>query len=443
MSSDPNPELLSQIRGENFLPSISVWKNLGGLLIAGTFGCAFILANVTQYNVTVKAPGIVRPSGEIRLVQATSEGTVRKFLVKENQVVKQGDTLMYLDDSQLKIKKSQILGNIQQNQLELSKIDAQIQLLQAQITAESTSKQRVIASAKADFSRVVREYEDRQITTQAELEEAEATLELAREELKRYQQLGSTGAIASLQIKEKEQAFKAAIAKFKRAKATLNPSNATVAVAQERIAQEKAEGESTLASLNKEKQELIQHQVKIRTQVGSFEKELKQIEIELQKTEIKATETGTILKLELRNVGQVVRSGETIAHIAPDRAPIIVKARVEPQDISNVQVCKAKQVSDCKQGQVILRISAYPYPDYGTINGVVRAITADTMPSQNSLPDAMPHYEVTIEPVKLELNKGNQTFYIQPGMEVTADIISKQDTMLNFILRKARLITDL
>ncbi len=96
-----------------------------------------------------------------------------------------------------------------------------------------------------------------------EVQEASAALKLAREELKRYQQLGNTGAIAQLQIKEKEQASKAAQARLERAKATLNPSAAPVAIATERIAQQRARGSATLATLNKEREELISAQVEI------------------------------------------------------------------------------------------------------------------------------------------------------------------------------------
>ncbi|MEH2251716.1 hypothetical protein [Nostoc sp.] len=51
--------------------------------------------------------------------------------------------------------------------------------------------------------------------------------------MKLIQHLGNTGAIAILQIQEKEQAFKAAVARLERAKAGLNPSDANVAIAQE------------------------------------------------------------------------------------------------------------------------------------------------------------------------------------------------------------------
>ena len=49
--------------------------------------------------------------------------------------------------------------------------------------------------------------------------------------MNQYQQMGNTGAVAILQIKKTEQAFKAAVAKVERAKARLNGSDANVAIA--------------------------------------------------------------------------------------------------------------------------------------------------------------------------------------------------------------------
>ncbi|MHC5833416.1 MAG: HlyD family secretion protein, partial [Nostoc sp.] len=89
----------------------------------------------------------------IRLVQAAAEGTIISIKVKENQVVKKGDTIALIDNSQLQSKKSQILGNIQQNQLQRAQIDAQLKALKAQMTAESNATGQAISSAKADFSR--------------------------------------------------------------------------------------------------------------------------------------------------------------------------------------------------------------------------------------------------------------------------------------------------
>jgi HlyD family secretion protein len=93
-----------------------------------------------------------------------------------------------------------------------------------------------------------------------------------------------------------------------------------------------------------------------------------------------------------------------------------------------------------------MRVSAYPYPDYGTLIGKVSAIAPDAIaPESNNAnaPAVAPSYEVTIQPEKTNLLKGDRPYPIQPGMEIAAEIISREETVLTFILRKARLLTDL
>jgi HlyD family secretion protein len=196
--------------------------------------------------------------------------------------------------------------------------------------------------------------------------------------------------------------------------------------------------------LNKQRDELIQRQVEIQNQLSRDARELQQIESDLKKSVVKAPAAGIILKLNLRNSSQVVRPGESIAEIAPSNAPLVLKARVAAQDISKVQLCKKQKVLDCTQGKVQLRVSAYPYPDYGTLKAAVRAISPDAITPQTSGSDAVaPYYEVTIQPERPYLVKSDRQYPMQAGMDVTADIISREETVLTFILRKARLLTDL
>jgi multidrug efflux pump subunit AcrA (membrane-fusion protein) len=88
-----------------------------------------------------------------------------------------------------------------------------------------------------------------------------------------------------------------------------------------------------------------------------------------------------------------------------------------------------------------MRFSAYPYPDYGIMSGAVRAISADVIVPEKS--SEQPYYDVTIQPERLYLKKGGQTYPLQPGLEISADIVAKEETVLTFFLRKVRLITDL
>lgn len=508
MVTESSAEYLELTNSEEFLPPISRWTTLGGLFLVGTFGVAIALAARTSYNVVVRANAIVRPSGEIRLVQAASEGTVSSIHVRENQVVNQGDAIATIDDSQLQTQKNQLLGTIQQNQLQLSQLDAQIQALDVQLSAESDRQNRAIASASAELNRSKRDYQERNVTATSELQEAEANLQIAQQELQKAEaelrgieantkaiesalkaamvkrdRLGSiaeSGAISLDQLEEaqlevdrqqqilasqqaqiesqqqvilqQQQAIEAATARRDRAVAALDPSSADISISQETIAEERAMGEGNLARLHQEQEELQQSKTEIETQIDQDRQTLKQMEFDLKKTVISSPETGTILKLELRNIGQFVRPGEAIAQISPSQDLLAIKAQVPAEEIGKIRICKTERVADCQEGQVQMRVSAYPYPDYGTLKGAIRAIAPDAIVASPEGSDPIKtiknsattsYYEVTIQSEKIELQKDDQRYPIQSGMEITAEIITQEDTLLNFVLRKAKLIADL
>jgi multidrug efflux pump subunit AcrA (membrane-fusion protein) len=132
--------------------------------------------------------------------------------------------------------------------------------------------------------------------------------------------------------------------------------------------------------------------------------------------------------------------------IVPSHAPQIIKAAVPSEDKNKLKIGQKVQ----------MRVGACPYPDYGTLNGKVQAISPDAMtPQKNNnastantaaTPQAAmagSFYEVTIEPENLILGKGKHQCHIQLGMDGRADIISREETVLQFFLRKARLIADL
>ncbi|BCL37166.1 HlyD family secretion protein [Nostoc sp. MS1] len=459
-----NQKYIPRIPEDDALPPVSVWTSLLGLFLVASVGSAIALSSWVKYNVTVKAPSVVRPIGDVRLVQPEMEGTIQSILVAENQVVKQGDVIARLDTDQLQIKKSQLEGNIQQGKLQLIQIDSQIGSLDTQVQAELNLLERTIASAQADLARNQRDYQERQITTKSEflaayaglqkaaadLRKAQADLDFAKVDRDRYQQLTEIGAIGRREYEQKKlvveqtksalegekRSMEIAQAKLQSAQAAVNPSTATVAIAQERIAQENAKGASTIATLQKEKQALIQRRIEMLSQLNQSQKELQQVEKQLRTSVIRATSDGIILKLNLRNPGQVVTTNEAIAQIVPQNTPLIIKAMVPTADIKKVEVGQKVQ----------LRINACPYPDYGTLAGVVSAISPDaiTPQSNNSTTESVAGYfEATIQPQKREFGNGDRHCYIQTGMEAEANIISKEETALQFILRKARLITDL
>jgi HlyD family type I secretion membrane fusion protein len=461
MVSHSNSDYLPPIQDNEFLPPLGRWTTLGGLVMVCAMALAIPLASVTTYKVTVKGQAVVRPAGELRIVQAATEGQVMGILVEENQVVKQGDVIATIDNSKLQTKKSQLQSNIEQSRLQLLQLNAQINALHSQILAETERVNRVVAAAEAELLHRSRDYHDKQIATLTDVEEAEANVQAAIAALRaaeskqnRYEGAAKAGALsqdqfeeAQLAVSQQQQAVKAAQAKLQRMRAALNPSNAEVAIARSRIAQEKATGQANLATLEKEQQALSGQQIEIQKQLERDTRELQQVNLDLEQTVITATADGIVAKLNLRNPGQTVPAGEEIAQIVPVDASLQVKAAVALQDKSKLQ----------PNQQVQMRVSACPYPDYGTLKGRVKTISPDAIsPPSNSttsnaptnsasqkLAAAAAFYQVTIEPDSLSLGRNQHQCALQLGMEGTVDIITKEESVLKFLLRKARLIANL
>ncbi|MFN7285800.1 MAG: HlyD family secretion protein, partial [Dolichospermum sp.] len=247
-------EFNSVIGTDNSLPAISIWTSLAGVFLIGTVLTSIYLSSWVKYNVTVKANAIVRPIGETRVVQSKVEGTIKTILVKENQIVKQGEVIAILDTEQLVIKKSQLEENISQNKLQILQIYAQNRTLNNQIMAEKRVIERVVTSAKEDLLKNQREYEERKVNTEGELitaqlniqkqlvelQKAEADLEFAKVDRDRYQQLAEIGVISNREFEQKQlvvqqttltletvkKAVDIANIKLKLNKAAINPTTA-------------------------------------------------------------------------------------------------------------------------------------------------------------------------------------------------------------------------
>jgi multidrug efflux pump subunit AcrA (membrane-fusion protein)/DNA-binding NarL/FixJ family response regulator len=484
---------LPSISANDFMPPIDLFTRLGGFFLVGSLGVLIILSAFTPYRVTVKAASAIRPTGKIKVIQAETEGKITSIKAEENETIKKGEIIATIDPSYLQTEKSQLQNKIQQAYLQLKQINNQIDALNIQIQAEIIKNQEGKAEAKVELSSSRRSYRDRQVTTAAEVDEAEANSKLAQKELQeakvglkseeatlisqlaafkaaqsksnRYESIENTGALskdlldeAQLTAEQEKQAIvaqkakieqqkrlierqyhavEATQARLKNVQAALNPSDAEVEVALKRIAQVEASGDATIATIDRDIKAMIQQRIDIQKQLERDKQELKQMGISLNQTIIKSPAQGTLFQSSLNNSGQIVQSGTEIAKIAPADSSLMAKALVVAKDIDLIDVGQTAQ----------LKISACPYPDYGTLKGLVKEISPDALQQTsdaNSLAGDKTgtFYEVKIGLKDTTLSQGSKKCSLQLGMEGTADIISREESVLHFLLRKARLITD-
>lgn len=430
-----NSNILPTVELDQFIPPLDRITKIGGTILFALFGTAILLTNILKYKVTVKAPAVVRPVGELRLVQAAITGTISRIDIKENQNVEAGETLASLDNHQLRLQQLELQKNIKKSHQQLKQINLQTDIVERQITVQKKVIFQLIASSKANFNLKNRDYREQKITTQTEFTRAKAAAKLAKEELARYRKLVNTGAISRLQISEKEANLEQAQAIVKQVQATLNPSSARVTIAAQQIDREQAEGEAKIAALDREKESLVEKRITIDKQLERELKELRETEIDLEKAIVRSPIAGIIQELHLRNQNQIVSAGEIIARVAPTQTPLVVKASVASGEINKLE-----------KGQIVeLRVFACPYTDYGTLPGKIAAIAPDVSNPENKK-TADPEngtYEVTIQPKYLVWRGNSRECRVQSGMGAIADIITQEETLLTFWLRKARLLTNL
>jgi multidrug efflux pump subunit AcrA (membrane-fusion protein) len=392
---DPKPiapsdsDGLPSLHNDEFLPPISRWVRFGGVAIVAIIITGLGFTSVMKYKVTVKAQASLRPVGEVRLVQAATEGSVVEIVAKENQSIALGDVIATIDDSRLQTRKSQLQSSIQQAQLQLGQIRAQIE------------SQKLLAIAESEEAA-------------ADLRATEAARNTAQARRDRYLPIAQAGALSKNDLEE------AQLAAEQQAQA--------VAAAQARV-------QRAQAAVAKEQKTLTQQQIELSKQLEQSTFELRQVETDLRQTTIAATSDGVISKLNLRNSGQTVSAGQEIAQIVPSHAPLQIKAILSPNDIDKVKPGQTAQ----------MRVSACPYPDFGILNGKVVSISQDTIkPSSSETAKPTPaFYEATITPNGRSIGRGQHQCTIQAGMEGQVDIVSREETVLQFFLRKARLLTDL
>lgn len=442
MADLSSSQSLAPIDTYDFLPSVNRWVTVGGWFMFLTMVGVIAASCFVKYRTTVKVPAIIRPAGEPRLVQATTTGTVVSMRIMDDTAVQQGDIIAQLETANLEAQSSQLSSSLAQGNSRLQQIDAQLLALDQQLAAEIEQSQREVAAFSAAYEQILRESRDQSVTAQAAVEEAQAQLDLAEEEVGSFRELAESGAISRLQLAERESDLASAHARMTSLKSALSPSQGNVQAAQARIEQAQASGEATKARLQQAKQQLFQQKLEIKEQLQATEQEIVQLELDLENTVVRSPITGVIHEFSLRNTGQVVNRGETIAKVIPADSPILIKALIPTQEINKIEVGLPTQ----------LRVSACPFSEFGTMTGSVREISPDTVTSNlsgssggaSSTSQGGSFYNVIIDTDGRELvSKQQETCKLLPGTEGEVTIISREETVMSFLRRKASLITSL
>ncbi len=142
-------------------------------------------------------------------------------------------------------------------------------------------------------------------------------------------------------------------------------------------------------------------------------------------TEVRSPMDGIVRNVRLTTLGGVAKPGEEIMQIVPVGDDLIVEAKVKPADIAFV-----------KPGlPATVKLDAYDYSIYGSLEGIVSYISADTL-NEEVRGNEQPYYRVQIKTSGHNLvGRNNERIDIQPGMTATVEIKTGKKTVLRYLTK--------
>jgi HlyD family secretion protein len=158
--------------------------------------------------------------------------------------------------------------------------------------------------------------------------------------------------------------------------------------------------------------------------IGEFVERKVTAEDQLRRTDIRAPQAGAIFQSAVHTIGGVITAGDPIMLIVPDADKLQVEAKVNPQDIDQLQV-----------GQLaVLRFSAFNSRTTPEIEGKVTRVSADTSTDQRT---GQSYYTIRIGlPPETVTLLGDVR--LLPGMPVEAFVQTGERTVISYLMKPLR-----
>ncbi|WP_417520221.1 HlyD family type I secretion periplasmic adaptor subunit [Minwuia sp.] len=401
------------------------WRFFALIIVLFVTGFA-VWASTAHLDEVAVAPGEVKPQGKIKKIQHLEGGIVEEILVREGDVVEEGQPLMQIDLAPSQANREELFYRVDGLQLTAARH-------RALATGEPLSFPEDVAERHPDLVRNETEaYERRsqqfesQLSVlrsqlrqrQAELAELQAkrraldgNLAVTREKLKISAGLLERKLTPRTEHLELESEVQDLQGKLNTTIKSIPRVNASIAEARERIKEEGLRVRSEASeALAKNEQEL-----------GRLNELLSQADDQQLRATIRSPIDGVVKNLVQNTIGGVVRSGEAIMEIVPVDETLVVQARLSPVDRGYVEVGQKAQV----------KVTAYDFFQFGALDGRVVRIGADA----NRLPDGEPYFDVVVETSSSFTDKSGAVMPITPGMQASVDIHTGDRSVLTYLLK--------
>ncbi len=360
---------------------ILIWASV--FAVAGFFGWA----SWAELDQITRANGQVIASSRNQVIQSLDGGVLEELLVREGTQVKRGQMLFRFDKTKAQAAYLESAAKAAALKATVARLNAEVFGGQPKFPAELADYPEFVSNQRVLFNK-------RQSAINEEIVALEKSLALVKAELEMNLPLLKTGDVSRAEVlKLQRQVAEIQGQITNRRNKYLQDSQTDLAKAQEDLA-----GVMQILAQRKE---------------------------QLDATEARSPMDGVVRNVRLTTRGGVARPGEEIMQIVPIEDDLIVEAKVRPADIAFV-----------KPGlPATVKLDAYDYTIYGSLNGEVSYISADTL-NEEVRGTEQPYYRVQIKTRSHNLASWKkERIDIQPGMTAMVEIKTGSNTVLHYLTK--------
>lgn len=428
------PDLLAiQERPPSRLPRAVV------ITVGVLIGILLLWSMLAKLDIIASAEGKLVPLTFTKVVQPAEAGVVSDILVREGDVVKQGQLLIRLDQRAAAADVHALDKDVALKRLTLRRIDAELSdgaflpvrgdapELFAQAQAQFHAHRQAYLDALAEETEGGNKARAELLSAQQVLAKLQRTLPTYQRSADAYAQLVKSGFVGELAAAEKSRDAIEKEQDLRAQSATVTSLESAIAASDRKIAGLRSQYRSQLEG----------DRIDTLTQLNRSEQELQKSGVKASEMEIRAPNDGVVKDLATTNRGAVVSAGALLMNIVPREDPLEAEVMLKNEDVGFVAIGQ----------EVRLKVAAYPFQKYGLIEGKVALVSADSSEnrqaggaSPGSSPTAAAQAGLTYRALvhfdarDLQSASTGEHLTLAPGMLVTAEIVQGRRTVLEYLL---------
>jgi len=431
LSPGPGTALLREI--ESTPPARALAALLWALVALG--GALLAWALIARLDIVATAPGRLVPVSQVKLVQSAEPGIVREILVRDGERVAAGQLMLRLDATIAAADAAAVAGELMLRRITVRAIDAELdgrQLLPVQgdaaavfgqVQAQFAARRQALLDALAQEAQAGARARSDLLAARQVRDKLSATLPVLQQSADSHARLQKEGFVGELFAAEKRRELLEREGDLKAQEATVEALAAAVAQSERRREQLRSGYRA----------ELLRERVDAAATVQRLEQESQKSGLRAQLMEIRAPYDGIVKDLGVHTQGAVVQAGSQLLQVVPTGDTLRAEVLLANEDIGFVEI-----------GQPVkLKLAAYPFQKYGTLEGRVVQISADAIAQSEAArasgtnPMAAPAqtYKAVIELAEQGLRlPGGRVLDVAPGMTVIAEIHQGRRTVMEYLL---------